>query len=76
MNRQLSVVNRQWTGQLRARSRATRARHRRRLVLLAQEAVLANQELEVLALFLGELQEDLLAFRVLEPFAVALEEPV
>ena len=28
------------------------------------------------ALFVGELQEDLLAFGVLEPFAVALEEPV
>ena len=39
-----------------------------------QRAVLANQHLEMVALFLGELEEDLLAFGVLEALAVALEE--
>src|SRR4030095_5512391 len=34
------------------------------------------QELEVHALFLGELEEDLLALGVLELLTVALEEPV
>ena len=41
-----------------------------------ERAVLANQQLEVFALLLGELEEDLLAFGVLEPLAVALEELV
>src|SRR5215207_5630431 len=44
-------------------------------LFLAQQAVLANQHLEVLPLLFRELQEDLLAFGVLEPLAVALEEP-
>ena len=39
-----------------------------------ERAVLANQQLEVLALLVGELEEDLLALGVLEPLAVALEE--
>ena len=43
---------------------------------LAQRAVLADQQVEVRALFVGELEEDLLAFGVLEPLAVALEELV
>jgi hypothetical protein len=30
----------------------------------------------MLSLFFGKLEEDLLAFRILEPLAVALEEPV
>ena len=38
--------------------------------------VLANQQLEVRALFVGELEEDLLALGVLERLAVALEEAV
>src|SRR5690349_18873342 len=37
-------------------------------------AIFANQQLEMLALLGGELQEDLLAFGVLEAIAVALEE--
>ena len=41
---------------------------------LDELAILANQQFEMLALFLGELEEDALAFRVLEPLAVALEE--
>jgi len=36
--------------------------------------VLTDQELEVLLFFGGELHEDLLAFRILEPFAVFPEE--
>ena len=43
---------------------------------LAQRAVLADQQVEVRALFVGELEEDLLAFGVLEPLAVSLEELV
>ena len=43
---------------------------------MTQRAVLANQQLEVLALLFGELEEDPLAFGVLEPLAVALEEAV
>ena len=39
-----------------------------------QRAVLADQHLEVVALFVGELEEDLLALGVLEALAVALEE--
>ena len=42
----------------------------------AQGAVLADQQLEVRALLVGELEEDPLAFGVLEPLAVALEELV
>src|SRR5512137_368129 len=43
---------------------------------LRNHDVLAEEEVEVPALLVGELQEDLLAFRVLEPAAVALEELV
>src|SRR5688572_548176 len=43
---------------------------------LDQRAILAQQQLEVLALFFGELEEHLLALRVFEPLAIALEEPV
>src|SRR6187402_912526 len=45
-------------------------------VPLEQRAVLANQQLEMLALLFGELEEDALAFRVLEALAVLLEEAV
>src|ERR1700752_617716 len=45
-----------------------------RAVTLHELAILANQQLEMLALFLGKLQENALAFRVREPLAVALEE--
>ena len=41
-----------------------------------KRSVLADQQLEVCPLFVGELEEDLLALRVLEALAVALEEPV
>ena len=43
---------------------------------LAERAVFANQQIEVGALLVGELEEDLLAFGVLEPLAVPLEELV
>ena len=43
---------------------------------LHERAVLANQQFEVLALLVGELQEDALAFGVLEALAVSLEEAV
>src|SRR5262245_17758184 len=44
-------------------------------VLAAQERpVFADQPLQVIALLVRELQEDLLALGVLEPLAVALEE--
>src|SRR6478609_8490876 len=41
---------------------------------LHQRAVLANQQLEMLALFFRELEENALALRILEALAVALEE--
>src|SRR5262245_26997370 len=37
-------------------------------------AVLANQQIEMIALLVGKLEKDLLAFGVFEPFAVLLEE--
>src|SRR6478752_9126219 len=43
---------------------------------LDQRSVLADQEIEVLPLLVRELEEDPLAFRVLETLAVALEETV
>ena len=43
---------------------------------LEQRAVLANQQIQMLALFVGEFQEDLLAFGILEALAVFLEEAV
>ena len=43
---------------------------------LEQGAILANQQLEVFALFGGELEEDQFAFRVFEAVTVALEEAV
>src|SRR5437868_3469354 len=42
----------------------------------AQRAIFVDQEIAVVALFLGELEEDLLALGVLEPLAVLLEELV
>src|SRR5215204_2763499 len=48
------------------------ALRRRRLALaLEQGTIFANQELQVLALLRGELEEDLLALRVLEAIAVS-----
>src|SRR5580765_665932 len=43
---------------------------------LAERAVLVDQEVEVHALFVGELEEDSLAVGVFEAFAVFLEEVV
>ena len=43
---------------------------------LDEGAVLANEQIEMIALFVGELEEDLLALGILEPFPVFLEEPV
>src|ERR1051325_6043098 len=53
-----------------------RRRLARTALALDERAVFAHEQVEVLALFVGELQEDLLAFRVLETFAVLLEEAV
>ena len=41
-----------------------------------EQAILANEEVEVRPLLVGELEEDPLAFGILEPLAVPLEEPV
>src|SRR6185295_8555988 len=41
-----------------------------------QRTILANQQIQVRALLVGELEEHLLAFGILEPLAVALEELV
>src|SRR4051812_40039888 len=49
--------------------------HSRRLPL-SQRAILPHQQIEVGALLVGELEEDLLALGVLEALAVFLEEPV
>src|SRR4051812_32108445 len=43
---------------------------------LDEGAVLAHEEVEVRPLFVGEFEEDLLSFRILEPLAVFLEEAV
>src|SRR5207244_11756138 len=43
---------------------------------LAQRAVLPDEEIEVRALFVGELEKDLLPFGVLEALAVPFEELV
>src|ERR1700741_2930336 len=43
---------------------------------LHERAVLAHEQVEVRALLVGELEEDLLAFRILEALAVLLEEAV
>src|ERR1700688_4373193 len=43
---------------------------------LPQRSVLADEKVEVCALLFGELQEDPLAFGILEPLAVPLEELV
>ena len=53
------------------------ARNRRAAALaLDERAVLADEQVEMLALLVGELEEDLLALRILESLAVLLEEPV
>src|SRR5690606_1317984 len=41
-----------------------------------ERAELAHEQFEMLALLVGELEEDALALRLLEPLAVLLEEPV
>src|ERR1044071_5914536 len=58
------------------RGRGAVARHCLAAAPLAlhEGAVLAHEQIEVLALFVGELQEDLLAFRVLEALAVLFEK--
>ena len=43
---------------------------------LDQALVLADQEIQVGALFFGEFHENLLSFRILEAFTVFLEKPV
>src|ERR1043165_911056 len=43
---------------------------------LDERAILAHQQIEVFALFVREFEEDLLAFGILEPLAVLLEEEV
>ena len=59
-----------------ARARFAAPALARAALALDERAVLANQQLEVLALFVGKLQEHLLAFGIFEPLAVALEEAV
>src|SRR5262245_65013700 len=49
---------------------------RPRALPFAQRLVLVQQQIQMRALFVGELEEDSLAFRILEPLAVALEEVV
>src|SRR3954452_52137 len=49
--------------------------HVRRLPL-SQRAILPHQQIEVGALLVGELEEDLLALGILEALPVFLEEPV
>ena len=56
-----------------ARRRPSRVR---RPLPCDQAAVFANQQIEMLALLVGELEEDALAFRLLEALAVRLEEAV
>src|SRR5207237_3189483 len=70
-------------GDLSPRGRAMRrgravARQRlaRAALALDERAVFAHEQVEVRALFVRELQEDLLALRVLEALAVLLEEAV
>jgi hypothetical protein len=46
------------------------------LLTIDERAILADQQLEVLAFLAGEFEEDLLAFGILEAIAVAFEEPV
>ena len=41
-----------------------------------EQLVLADEQIEVRSFFVSELEEDALAFRVLEAFAVALEKLV
>src|SRR5687768_718778 len=43
---------------------------------LDERTILADEQVEMLALFVGEFEEDLLALGVLEALAVLLEEPV
>src|SRR5262245_51652200 len=43
---------------------------------LHERAILADQQVEMVALLVGELEKDLFAFRVLETLAVLLEEPM
>src|SRR5918993_2798082 len=45
-----------------------------RAIAFHERAIFTDQQLEVLALFFRELEKDLLAFGILEPFAIALEE--
>src|SRR5687768_13036199 len=45
-----------------------------RLLALHQAAVFANQQVQVFALLVGELQEDALALGLFKPIAVTLEE--
>ena len=52
----------------------TRNRLAAATLALDQRAVLADEQVEMLALLVGKLEEDLLAFRVLEALAVFLEE--
>src|SRR6185436_3608435 len=62
----------------RPRRRAARGdaadRGPRLLLAAAQRTVFADQEVEMGALLVGELEEDPLALGILEPLAVALEE--
>ena len=62
--------------QLRRLARPGHAAHAAPALTLAERTVLTDQEIEMSPFLVGKLQEDLLAFGVLEPLAVALEELV
>src|SRR5438552_6832691 len=69
------IGERSSAGNSAARGRPARGA-RRRALARAQRAILADQEIQMDALFVGELQEHALAFRFLEALAVAFEELV
>src|SRR5687768_6136762 len=60
----------------RSGGRTRAARRARPSLPLHERAVLAHQQVKVVALLVGELEEDLLALGILEALAVLLEEPV
>src|SRR5436853_5482537 len=63
-------------GAMRRRGAVARNRLAAAPLPLDERAILAHQQIEVFALFVREFEEDLLTFRILEPLAVLLEEPV
>ena len=64
------------TGRPRGRRRAPAGPTTGAALALHERAVLADQQIEMVAFFVGKLQEDLLALGVFESLAVFLEEPM